>query len=208
MKVTVLGDDVVVVNESQAASYSKNGTFTRSLPNSLQVQYNVPVGPFSAVLVAGVQGSVTMPYFVGLTPLSAQGWMIPKVTASVYAQAALGIEVDDTGFVAGVEVNLTLLNNNLILAGGAGQGTDSTGTFVNYWVVSEDTMTALSGNLSVFVAAEAFGFEKKLYSTTLFSFGGIIKVFTPVSGGGKVYLAQGGPVNADTKAAAAKPNRR
>ena len=130
--------------------------------------------------------------------------MIPKVTSSVYAQAASGLDVDNTGLIAGVEVNLTLLNNNLILAGGASQGADSTGTFVNYWVVSEDTMTALSGNLSVFVAAEAWGYEEKLFSTSLFNFGGIIKVFTPVSGGGKVYLAQGGPVNADTKAAAAK----
>ncbi len=205
VKVTVLGDDVVVVNESQAASYSKTGTFTRSLPNSLQVQYNVPVGPFSIVLVAGVKGSISMPYFVGLTPLSAQGWMIPKVTSSVYAQAAFGLDVDNTGLVAGVEVNLTLLNNNLILAGGASQGADSTGTFVNYWIVSEDTMTALAGNLSVFVAAEAFGYEEKLFSTSLFNFGGVIKVFTPVSGGAKVYLAQGGPVNAEAKADAKSP---
>jgi hypothetical protein len=202
VKVTVLGDDIVVLNESQAASYSKNGTFSRSLPNSLQVQVNVPVGPFSVVLIAGVQGSISMPYFVGLTPLSAQGWMIPKVTSSVYAQAAFGLDVDDTGVIAGVEVNLTLLNNNLILAGGASQGADSTGTFVNYWVVSEDTLTALSGKLSVFVAAEAWGIEEKLFSTPLFNFGGVITVFTPVSGGGKVYLAQSGPVNADVKAEA------
>ena len=77
-----------------------------------------------------------MPYFVGLSPLQAQGYMIPDVQGAVYAQAGLGAEAFGTGFIVGVEGDFTLVNNKLTVYGSGGMVTDSKGTALSYSIIS------------------------------------------------------------------------
>lgn len=188
VKVTTLGVDQVVVDQSQSADWTKTDTFTRSLPDSFKVQYNTAIGPVPITATIGAKGSISIPYFVGLLPAQATGWMIPDVQSSVYGQAGIGIEYDDTGVVAGIAANLTLLNNKLVLFGGASQGSDTKGKFLKYSMITRDDVTALAGSLSAFIEAEVFGYGVKLYNQELFSFSGIKRTFTPLSGGQTVYL--------------------
>ena len=193
----------MVLSQSQSGNWSKTDTFSRSLPNSFKVQFNTTIGPIPVAVIVGAKGSISVPYFVGLLPAQAMGWMIPNVQSSVFAQVGIGLDVDDTGLVAGVEVDLTLLNNKLVLFGNASQGTDTKGVFLTYSLVSRDDVTALAGSVSIFVEAEAFGYTIHKFSDTLFSFGGINSTFTPLSGGDKVYL-HGASANSGVNVAAKK----
>jgi hypothetical protein len=188
VKITTLGVDQVVLDQTQSGDWTKTDTFTRSLPDSFKVQYNTSIGPVPITATIGAKGSVSVPYFVGLLPVQAMGWMIPNVQSSVYAQAGIGVEYDDTGAVAGVEANLTLLNNKLVLFGGASEGTDTKGTFLKYSIASRDDVTALAGSVNAFVEAEVLGHGVRIFNDELFSFSGIQRTFTPLSGGDMVYL--------------------
>lgn len=189
VKITVLGVDQVVLNESQSVNFNKQDTYSRSLPDSFKVEYQFYIGPIPIHAVVGVKGSVTLPYYVAMLPGSSVAWMIPTVQGSVYAQAGIGIDYEDTGVVVGVETDLTLLSNKLTLAGGASEGTDTTGPFVNYWLTSRDDLTALKGALSVYVKIEVYGHTVHTFSEDFFTYtNGITGTYTPVDGGEKVYL--------------------
>jgi hypothetical protein len=188
VKVTTLGVDQVVLSQSQSGEWTKTDTFSRSLPDSFKVQYNTSIGPIPITAAVGAKGSVSVPYFVGVVPGQAMGWMIPNVQSSVYAQAGIGIEYDDTGFVAGAELDLTLLNNKLVLFASAKQGTDAKGTFLNYSLVSRDDVKALAGSLNFVINAEVLGHGVTVFSKEIFNFAGIQRTFTPLSGGETVYL--------------------
>ena len=187
LKVTVLGSDQVVVNESEAVSFNKNDTFSKSLPDSFKVSATVPIiGPLSVDVTLGVKGSISMPYFLANTPGESIGYVIPDVQASVYGEAAVGIGNDDIGALVGVKGELNLLNNKLTLLGSASQGTDNQGIFVNYSTTSEDQLTAVSGHVYAFAGINFLG-EHEL-DEDIFNLTGIAAVFTPIEAGEKVYL--------------------
>ncbi len=190
LKITILGTDVAVLNESQNVDFNKQDTITKSLPDSLKVSYQFSIGPVPVKAVVGAKGSVTMPYYVALLPASSTAWMIPTVQATIYAQAAVDVEYDDTGAEAGVEADLTLLNNKLTLAGGASEGTDTQGAFVSYWLTSRDDLIVLAGKLTVYVKIEFYGHTIHEWDDDFYNYSGIQKVYTPVAGGDKVYLQQ------------------
>ncbi len=190
IKITVLGVDVAVLNESQSVDFSKQDTVTKTLPDVFKVSYQFSIGPVPVKAVVGAKGSVSMQYYVALLPASSTAWMIPTVQASVYAQIAVDIEYDETGFEAGVEADLTLLNNKLTLAGGASEGTDSTGAFISYWLTSRDDLTVLAGKVMFYVKAEVYGYTLHQWDDPIYEYSGIQKVYTPVAGGDKVYLQQ------------------
>ncbi|HTQ39977.1 MAG TPA: hypothetical protein VMJ32_13190 [Pirellulales bacterium] len=182
LKVTVLGTDEVVFNQSQQVSIRENSTYTKSLPDTWKFSMTIPVFIFSVDVTLGVKGGISMPYFLADLPGTTQGYIIPDVTGTVYGEAAVGIGGDD-GVECGVKGEFTMIHNNLILYGNTNQGTDSTGTFVSYSVTSEDRLTALSGDIYAF--ASAFGGE---VDEDIFNFTGIVAVYTPVEGNDKVYL--------------------
>jgi hypothetical protein len=188
IKVTVLGTDVAVLNESQQVDFNKQDTFTKSLPDSLKVSWQTSIGPVPVKAVVGAKGSITMPYYVALLPASSTAWMIPTVQATVYAQGAVDAEYDETGGELGVEVDLTLINNKLTLAGGASEGTDTQGAFVTYWLASRDDLTVLAGKLFLYFKVEVWGHTLYEYDDTVYDYSGIQRVYTPVAGGEKVYL--------------------
>ena len=205
IKVTILGTDQVVLSQSQSGNWTKQGTFTQSLPNTLQVQYNSTIVVVPVSFTFGVTGSISMPYWVGLVPNQAMGYIIPDIQANATGQASAGVEVLDTGAIVGVEGNLTLLNNKLLAFGSAALGTDAGGTFLSYGTVSRDDLQALNGSLSGFLTLEAFGLSKT-FTEQFFSFSGIQQTFAPLDSSGKQYLqAQIVPVAAKP---AAKPNAR
>jgi hypothetical protein len=188
IKVTTLGTDQVVLDHSEAAGWSKTDSFSRSLPDSLRVEYDFTIGPIPVNAQVGVKGNVTIPYFIGLLPGSSTGWMIPEVQSSVYAQAAVGLDLADTGVLAGVDAELTLLHNKLTVAGGVDQGVDSKGTFVKYWDTSRDDVTALAGKLIIFAEAEVLGHAIHRFDSVLWEFAGIQHTVTPFSDGATLYL--------------------
>ena len=208
VKVTILGIDDTVLDQSQAVTFSKTDTFTRSLPDSFKVTYNTTIFFIPVSATVGAKGSITVPYFVSVVPGQAMGWMIPEVDSSVYGQAGIGAEEDDTGIVAGVEVDLILLNNKLTLFGSASQGTDTKGTFLSYSIISRNDMTALKGSISLFLEVEINLIVKKVskkFTEDLFSFGGLGGTTNPLSGGDKVYL--GPPVLKEAPLPATTPQK-
>jgi len=199
IKVTILGADQVVLSQSQSGNWTTQGTFTQSLPNTLQVQYNTTIVVVPVSFTFGVTGSISMPYWVGLVPDQAMGYIIPDIQANATGQVSGGVEVLDTGAIVGVEGNLTLLNNKLLAFGSAALGTDAGGTFLSYGTVSRDDLQALNGSLSGFLTLEAFGLSKT-FTDQFFSFSGIQQSFAPLDSSGKQYL------QAQFVPAAAKPN--
>jgi hypothetical protein len=200
VKVTVLGADVAVLNESQSVDFNKQDTYSKSLPDSFKVSYQFSIGPVPVKAVVGAKGSFTMPYYVALLPLTSTAWMIPTVQASIYAQAAVDLEYEDTGAEAGVEADLTLLNNKLTLAGGASEGTDTTGTFVSYWLTSRDDLTVLAGKLTVYVKVQVEGYTVHEFDEDFYNYAGIQSTFTPIAGGEKVYLQPISSIQTPTRA--------
>ena len=188
VKVTTLGVDQVVVDQNQAVTFSKTDTFTRALPDSFKVQLNTTILFIPVTVAAGVKGSVSLPYFVSVVPAQAMGWMIPEVQSSVYGQAGIGAEYDDTGAVAGVEVDFTLLNNKLTLYGSSSEGTDTKGTFLTYSLISRNDMTALKGSFIAFLEFEVDGHVIKKFTDEIFNFGGLGGTSNPLEGGETVYL--------------------
>ena len=189
VKVTILGVDDTLLNQSEPSTYSKTDTFSATLPDLFKVQWNTVILVIPVTADIGVKGSISMPYFVGLSPLQAQGYMIPDVQGAVYAQAGLGAEAVGTGFIVGVEGDFTLVNNKLTVYGSGGMVTDSKGTALSYSIISRDDLTALQGSLSLVLQAEGLGQKIDLWTDTLFTFGGIVKTFNPLDASDKVYLS-------------------
>jgi len=188
VKITILGVDDTILNQSEPSTYSKSDTFSATLPDVFKVQWNTVIVVIPVTADIGVKGSISMPYFVGISPLQAQGYMIPDVQGAVYAQAGLGAEAVGTGLIVGVEGDFTLVNNKLTVYGSGGMVTDSKGTALSYSIISRDDLTALQGSLSLVIQAEALGEKVDLWTDTLFTFGGIVKTFNPLDASDKVYL--------------------
>ncbi len=188
LKVTVLGVDEVAYNASQSVNFDKQDTYSKSLPDSLKVQYNFTICGIPVTAVMGAKGSLSMPYYIAMTPGDTIAYIIPDVQSSVYAQVGIGGEWDNIGGSVGVEVDLTLLNNKLTLAGGGSEGTDNTGTFLNYWLTSRDDLKALAGTVDVYLTID-LGVWSHTYSESFYDYStGIISTFTPVAADGKQYL--------------------
>lgn len=195
-KVSTLGIDQIVLDKTEPSSWTKTDTFSRSLPDALRVEHNFFIGPVPVSVEVGIKGSAKMPYFVGLHPGSSTAWMIPEITSSVYAQAAVDAEVDlfliEAGVEAGVEVQMTLLDNKLVVAGGIDQGKDSKGTFVKEWYTSRNDLKALAGRLLAYVQFDVsflgVPIGSKRFDHVFWSFGGFNSVLTPFSGGETRYL--------------------
>ncbi|HZZ27434.1 MAG TPA: hypothetical protein VFE46_05445 [Pirellulales bacterium] len=192
LKVTVLGVDEVAYNASQSVNFDKSDTYSKSLPDSLKVSYNFSICGIPITAVVGAKGSISMPYYIAETPGDTIAYIIPDVQSSVYAQVGIGGEWDNIGGSVGVEVNLTLLNNKLTLAGGGSEGTDTTGTFLQYWLTSRDDLDALAGTVDVYLNID-LGIWSHTYDEPFYNYTtGFIKTFTPVAADGKQYLATSG----------------
>jgi hypothetical protein len=190
VKVTVLGVDQLVLDKSEPAGWSKSGEFNRTLPDNLRVKY-----PFELLFIpmsaeVGITGSADLKYFVGLLPGSSTGWMIAEVKSQVYVQFAFDGTVEifghDLGAKAGVDAEMTLFDNKLVLAAGIDQGSDAKGKFVKDWYTSRDDLKALAGKLSVFLEVDFFGTHR--YAQGFWDFGGFHTVITPFDGGETRYL--------------------
>lgn len=191
LKVTTLGIDQVVLDETKPASWNKTGEFSKSLPDSFRVEHNFSIGPIPVSVEVGARASVKVPYYVGLLPGHAMAWIIPEVKSSAYAQAAVDVEVEifgiEAGAEAGVELNLTLLDDRLTIFGSVKQGQDAKGKFIEDNFISRNDLHALKGRVLVYVELRAGSLSKR-FDDEVFSFGGINHISTPFAGGQKRYL--------------------
>jgi hypothetical protein len=196
LKITVLGTDEVVVNETKQVSFNQESTYSKSLPDSWKITGNVPIfDGLSVDFTLGVKGSISMPYELSDVPGESIGFVNPDIQASVYGEVGIGVGDDDLGASVGIGGQLTLINNKLMILGTAANGTDSKGPFLNYELTSSDSLTAFSGRV--------FGFAKVCLpvvgcgeeDSDILNFSRLVASFTPIEAGEQVYLKANAPVN-------------
>lgn len=158
LKATILGVDQLVLDQSEPAAFTKQGNFTRTLPDVLHVSYNFTLLFIPLHAELGVRGSVNVPYYVSLLPGSTEVLFIPEVKSNLYADLALGAVVDHFGVrlgaVAGVEAQLILLNSKLVLHSQLEQRSDEKGVYVKEAYDSRNVLDSLSGKVVFYVEVD------------------------------------------------------
>jgi hypothetical protein len=184
VKVTVLGVDALTLDKTEPASFSKTDSFSLSLPDNLRVEYEFSILGIPMQAQLGLKGSARMTYFVSLIPGRSALMLTPEVQCSAFGQFAFGGTVsilgEEIGALAGVEGDLTILDDKMFVVASVEQGSDNQGLFIKESFDASNTLNALSGSLSFFIEVDFLGTHR--YSDTFFTFSGFTRTFTPFSG--------------------------
>lgn len=163
----------------------ENVTYEKPCPvyhESEETSISFAVGPIPITVDVGIVGDVAVNQWARVAPMWANGHDVPGFNISAYAKAYVNLVIAK----AGVEANLTVLNDIYDLYGFSGvaflpEGTpglpNGKGFYFSEQLVGSDTITALAGNVAAFAkipVPKFLGWKWKKYRYTIFSWPGLV----------------------------------
>jgi hypothetical protein len=178
--VGIFGENVYEFSKSFQVGYSDGDKWSESFDwPALDLQ--VPLGPFTASVQAGVEGSAGITYSYKLSTSSIHGSLQPFVTSDAYFKLSYGVGDDLAGADVGVEGHLTLFDDTITISADAGiylnEGRDGirnvdNGLFFSLGLDIENQIHALDGSVDAFAEGH-LGFFSHTWRRELFKSSGV-----------------------------------